>query len=162
MNDLDLSPSQQSQPSPQPVHAPSNRIPLSTRAEPLRIALAEDNGVLRRLLTLVLMRDGHDVVETRDATELLDLLAASYLDAATVPFDLVICEQSLPGLTGIAVLAGLRTRDRATPFILITGDEEAKTRARRLGAVVLDHPFTLAAIRRAIRQSAELPPPAND
>ena len=154
MNDLDVS--------PQPTRAATENVTLSPPTEPLRIALTEDNGALRRLLVLVLMRDGHDVVESRDAVELLDVLADGYLDAAAPPFDLVICEQTLPGIAGLSVLAGLRARDRRTPFILITGDEAVQMRARRLGAVVLDHPFTLAAIRRAIRQSREVPLPAND
>ncbi len=139
-----------------------DKVSLGPRTEPLRIALTEDNRVRRRLLTLVLMRDGHEVIETRDAVELLDLLAAGYVDAGAPSFDLVICEQGLPDVAGLSVLAGLRARDRKTPFILITGDEQVQTRARRLGAVVLDHPFTLAGIRRAIRQSRDVPVPAND
>jgi DNA-binding response OmpR family regulator len=156
MNDLDVSLF------PPATATATEKLPLSAASEPLRIALTEDDGVLRRLLTLVLLRDGHDVVESRDASELLDLLADSYVDAQSTPFDLVICEQTLPGIMGLAVLAGLRAQDRRTPFILITADEEVQIRARRLGAVVLDHPFTLAAIRRAIRQSREVPLPAND
>jgi len=144
------------------VDVSGTQVPLVTRTESLRIVLTEDNSVLRHLLALVLLRDGHEVTETHDAAELLDLMASSYVDGGAAPFDLVICEQTLPGMTGIAVLAGLRTRDRATPFILITGDEEVQKRARRLGGIVLDHPFTLAAIRRAVRESAELPPPCND
>jgi CheY-like chemotaxis protein len=155
MNENDLS--------PQPVPARSDRARPSPRStEPLRIVLAEDNGTMRRLLMLVLLRDGHEVVETRDAAELLDLLAAGYIEGIAAPFDLVICEQTLPGIAGLSVLAGLRTTDRTTPFILMTGDEDVQKRARGLGAVVLDHPFTLAAIRRAVRESADFPPPAND
>ena len=123
---------------------------------PQRILIAEDNGALRRLLALVLRRDGHDVVEACDAGELLEALGSSWIDGGDAPIDLVICEQSLPGIAGLSVLAGLRSRDRLTPFILMTADEEVQGRARRLGAVVLDHPFNVAAIRRAIRESAEL------
>ena len=74
----------------------------------------------------------------------------------------MICEHALPGLAGLSVLAGLRSRDRATPFILMTGNEDVQRRARRLRAVVLDHPFNVAAIRAAIRQSADLARIAND
>jgi CheY-like chemotaxis protein len=156
MNDLDLS---RSAPS---VDVSQPQVPLAAPSEPLRIALAEDNGALRRLLTLVLLRDGHEVSEARDAAELLELMASCYAGGGAAPFDLVICEQTMPGISGISVLAGLRTRDRTTPFILITADEDVQQRARRLGGVVLDHPFTLAAIRRAIREAAEFPPPRND
>jgi CheY-like chemotaxis protein len=131
-------------------------------ASSLRILIAEDNGALRRLLALVLMRDGHEVVQTSDAGELLEALASALIEDGGSPYDLVICEHTLPGIVGLAVLAGLRARDRVTPFILITGDEDVQKIARRLGAVVLDHPFNVAAIRGAIQQSAALVTAAND
>ncbi len=117
---------------------------------------------MRRLLTLVLRRDGHEVTEAYDAGELLELLASSLIEGGSAPIDLVICEHALPGIAGLSVLAGLRSRDRTTPFILMTGNEDVQRRARRLRAVVLDHPFNVAAIRDAIRQSADLARIAND
>jgi len=138
------------------------RTPSEAMRAPLKIMVAEDSGALRRLLALVLERDGHEVVEARDAGELLEALASAIVDEDGSPFDLVICEQTLPGVVGLSVLAGLRGSDRTTPFILITGDQDVQERARFLGAVVLDHPFNVAAIRGAIRQSTEPGRAAND
>ena len=162
MNDPNVSPVELSAPSD--VSARSTRVVLAFERRALRILVAEDNRTLRRLLALVLRRDGHEVVETCDAGELLEALASSWIqgDGESAPIDLVICEQALPGLAGLTVLAGLRGRDRVTPFILMTGNEEVQRRARRLRAVVLDHPFNVAAIRDAIRQSADLARIAND
>src|SRR5262252_1207898 len=69
---------------------------------PLRVLVAEDNHTLRRLLALVLRRDGHEVVEACDAGELLETLASSWIqsDGDSAPIDLVICEHALPGLAG--------------------------------------------------------------
>ncbi len=164
MNDPYVSPVELSAPSDasaRPFHA---RVGLDLERAPLRILDAEDNRTLRRLLALVLRRDGHEVVEACDAGELLETLASSWIhgDGGSAPIGLVICEHALPGLLGLSVLAGLRSRDRATPFILMTGNEEVQRRARRLRAVVLDHPFNVAAIRAAIRQSADLARIAND
>jgi CheY-like chemotaxis protein len=156
MNDLDSSSDLQA---PRAAHQP---LPLVPPRESLKIALAEDNGALRRLLTLILLREGHEVVETRDAGELLDQMASSYTGDEAAPFDLVICEQALPGIAGLSVLAGLRARAIKTPFILIASDQVVQVRARRLGAVVLDHPFTRAGIRSAVRQAYDVPLPAND
>jgi two-component system response regulator TctD len=144
------------------THSMNDPLGFSGGESSLRILVAEDNTALRRLLALVLLRDGHEVVETRDAGELLEALASSLVEEGEAAYDLVICEHSLPGIVGLAVLAGLRARDRSTPFILITGDEDVQDRARHLGAVVLDHPFSIAAIRGAIRQSAEQALAAND
>jgi CheY-like chemotaxis protein len=124
----------------------------------LKILLGEDNAEMRRLLSLVLQGDGHDVVETRDAGELLDTLAATLIEPAERRFDLVICEQSLPGISGLNLLAGLRSRAARTAFVLITGEEMVAARARRLGAAILESPFDVQAIRSAIR--ASWPPPA--
>lgn len=164
MNDPYLSPAELALPSDASVRGQSSpRVTLDFARAPLRILVAEDNGTLRRLLALVLRRDGHQVVEACDAGDLLELLASSWIEGeGGAPIDLVICEQALPGLAGLTVLAGLRTRDRATPFILMTGDEEVQRRARRLRAVVLDHPFNVAAIREAIQQSGDLARIAND
>lgn len=165
MNDTYLSPAELPVPSDASVRGQrSPRLTLDFARAPLRILVAEDNGTLRRLLALVLRRDGHHVVEVCDAGELLEELASSWIidDGGSAPIDLVICEQALPGLAGLTVLAGLRSRDRATPFILMTGDEEVQRRARRLRAVVLDHPFNVAAIRAAIQQSGDLARIAND
>jgi FixJ family two-component response regulator len=54
------------------------------------------------------------------------------------------------------VLAGLRVRDRATPFILMTGDADVRSKAGRLGAVVLDRPLTVTTLRGAIRRTADV------
>ncbi len=162
MNETQLSPAELPVPADASVRTCRTRASLEPGRAPLRILVAEDNRTLRRLLALVLGRDGHDVVEACDAGELLEMLASSWLDSGVAPIDLVICEQALPGLAGLTVLAGLRSRDRATPFILMTGNEDVQRRARRLRAVVLDHPFNVAAIRAAIRQSADLARIAND
>ena len=76
------------------------------------------------------------------------------------PFDVVICEQTLPGIPGLTVLAGLRSRQRATPFILVTDQPAVRERAGRLGAAVIDH-LDVQAIRAAVRRAAEVRP-AND
>jgi CheY-like chemotaxis protein len=138
-------------------HALARELHSDEREPSLRILLAEDSGELRRLLALVLHRDGHVVVEVRDAGELLDALASTLITPTQPRFDLVICEQTLRGLQGLTVLAGLRARDRETPFILISDDAEVQERAKRLGGVILGHPFNVEAIRSSIRKVA---PPA--
>ena len=126
----------------------------------LRILVAEDDADLRRLLAVALRRDGHAVIEARDAAELLEALASTLIEPVASPFDVVICEQTLPGIPGLSLLAGLRSRQRATPFILITDQAAVRERARRLGAAVVDH-LDVQAIRAAVRRAAEIGP-AND
>jgi CheY-like chemotaxis protein len=134
----------------------SGELRLVEQETSLRILLAEDDHELRRLLTLILHRDGHEIVEARDGGELLEALAATLLEPKRPDFDLIICEHALPGIPGLTVLAGLRSRDRDLPFILITGNVLVAANARRLGAVILRQPLSVEAIRSAIRRSAAL------
>jgi len=121
----------------------------------LRILLAEDNPELRRLMSFVLRREGHEVIEVRDGSALLETLAFSIVEGGRQRFDLVICEHLLPGMPGLAVLAGLRARDQDLPFILITGTSEVQAQARQLGAWVLSRPLTMDAIRRVVRHTED-------
>ena len=140
----------------------SSELRLEEPESSLRILLAEDDGEMRRLLALVLRRDGHRVIEARDGGELLEALAWTLVEPAREDFDLVICEQTLPGVPGLTVLEGLRARDRSTPFILITRNAGVAQRARSLDASILDRPFDVRAIRGAVRESADPLGPAND
>ena len=138
----------------------AREILLFEQETSLRLLVAEDDADLRRLLAVALRRDGHAVIEARDAAELLEALASTLIEPVASPFDVVICEQTLPGIPGLIVLAGLRSRQRATPFILVTDQEPVRERARRLGAATVDH-LDVQAIRAAVRRAAEIRP-AND
>jgi CheY-like chemotaxis protein len=153
----------------------------------LRVLLAEDDPTLRRLLALILRRSGHDVVEARDASELLEALAGPLVDPRAPAFDLIVCEQALPGMPGLSVLAGLRSRERVdvaglcpaesvaggrgnplrvppcdqTGFVLLTESPDVQRRARQLGAVALAAPFNVQTFETAVRLSTQRGP-AND
>jgi CheY-like chemotaxis protein len=133
------------------VGALVGRVPQA----PLRILLANGDRELRRLIGLVLRGDGHEVVEAADGRDMLDAIASLVIDGDR-PFDLIMSAQAMPGLPGVSVLAGLRSRGRRTPFVLMTGHPMVQAQARRLGAVVLDRPFDAAAIRRAVQQAEEM------
>ena len=141
-------------------HALVREILLFEQETSLRILVAEAEPDLRRLVGAALRRDGHDVVEARDGAELLEALAGTLVEPGASPFDLLVCEQRLPGMPGVNVLAGLRSRDRATPFVLVTEDPDIARRARRLGAEVLFR-LEVAAILAIARRVSGLTP-AND
>ena len=62
-----------------------------------------------------------------DGSELLEAIAALVIDGAR-PFDVIISAQAIPGIPGVSVLAGLRSRGRRTPFVLMTGNPVVKGR----------------------------------
>lgn len=126
-------------------------LPSPASGASLRILLAESEPELRRILALALRAEGHWVLEAADGGEMLEAIAALILDGDRQHFDLVVAEQDIPGIPGSAVLAGLRSRGRDTPFILLTDNATIAARARRLGAMVVERPSDVEAIQGAVR-----------
>lgn len=87
------------------------------------VYLAEDDDDLRGLMADALRRDGHEVVEARDGLELADLLDATTLDEAPLP-DLVVTDVSMPGMSGVQVLAAIRRNRWRVPVVIVTGHAE--------------------------------------
>ena len=103
----------------------------------------------------MLRSDGHQIVEAADGSELLEAIASLVIDGDRL-FDVIVAAQAMPGLPGVSVLLGLRSRGRRTPFVLMSGNPVVQGQARRLGAIVLDRPFDANAIRRAVQQADAL------
>ncbi|AAM39428.1 response regulator transcription factor [Xanthomonas campestris pv. campestris] len=96
----------------------------------LRIALADDQVLVRAALRALLQQQGITVVcEADDGQALLDALA-------THNVDVVLSDIRMPGLDGIAALEQLRARGDRTPVLLLTtfDDSELLLRACEAGA----------------------------
>jgi len=141
--------------SPSSVEGGARRSVSHAPGAPLRILLADGDRDLRRLVALALRSDGHEIVEAADGRELLEAIAPLVIDGDQL-FDVIVAAQAIPGLPGVSVLSGLRSRGRRTPFVLMSGNPVVQGQARRLGAIVLDRPFDASAIRRAVQQADAL------
>ena len=97
---------------------------------PIRIALADDQALVRAGLRVLLQQQGIEIVfEADDGQALLDALH-------TTPVDIVLSDIRMPGMDGIAALEALRARGDATPVLLLTtfDDAELLLRATEAGA----------------------------
>lgn len=99
-------------------------------AVPVRIALADDQALVRAGLRALLER--HDIVivfEADSGTTLLEQLAAH-------PVDVILSDIRMPGLDGIEALTALRARGDTTPVLLLTtfDDSDLLLRATDAGA----------------------------
>ncbi len=103
---------------------------MSASATPVRVALADDQALVRAGLRALLERQGVVVAFEADGGE--DLLAK----LAATPVDVVLSDIRMPGMDGIAALTRLRERGDATPVLLLTTFDEADLllRARAAGA----------------------------
>jgi two-component system response regulator FlrC len=120
-----------------------------------RVLVVDDDDEMRALLRRTLEADGYEVAELSRGTHVLDTLRGD-------PFDLVILDKEMPGVTGLDLLPMLRHEFPRVPVVLVTafGGHQVAGRAIRLGAAsYLEKPFRLAQLRDAI--AGLLPPPAD-
>lgn len=80
-----------------------------------KVLVVDDDPTFRELLTNLLETAGCRVWTAQDG---LAGLAALY----NGPFDLILVDYRMPGMTGLDVTAYIRRSDTVTPIILITGD----------------------------------------
>jgi CheY-like chemotaxis protein len=80
-----------------------------------KVLVIDDDPTFRELLTDLLEMVGYDVWSAQDGLAGLDILYNG-------PFDLILTDYRMPGMTGVEVAAFIRKSDTVTPVILITGD----------------------------------------
>jgi CheY-like chemotaxis protein len=120
------------------------------------VLVAEDDPDMRRLVAAVLRGAGHRVVEATDGMQILDRIEATIWSARPHPFDVIVTDVHMPGLSGLDVLAALRCTRWTTPVILVTafGDAETRSEAQALGAIeVLDKPFKPDELKTAVSRA---------
>ena len=99
-------------------------------AAAVRVALADDQALVRAGLRALLQQQGiHVVLEADGGAELLEQLAQQ-------PVDVVLSDIRMPGTDGIQALQQLRARGDTTPVLLLTtfDDSELLLRATDAGA----------------------------
>ena len=157
---LEKAPKTEEKPTWKDARRPSGKL-LNGRDQP-RILVAEDDDEMRVLLFETLRREGYKVTACPDGLHLEDRLIVSEIGSQPTPFELIISDIRMPGLSGLEVLEGLQTCEASPPTILITafGDEETHAQARQLGAAaVFDKPFDLDDLLARVRDITPPHPP---
>lgn len=89
----------------------------------LRVLVAEDNEMNRRLLVRLLEKEGHQVSVAVDGQEALTM-------AISEGFDLILMDIQMPVMSGIDACAALRSRGITTPVLAITAHALPEFRER--------------------------------
>ncbi|MEF2070181.1 response regulator [Consotaella aegiceratis] len=113
-----------------------------------RILVAEDDPGVRVLVARALGLEGHAVVVAEDGEAALETLVKD--DGA---FDLLLSDIRMPAMTGIELAHEASARFPDLTILLMTGYAEQRESAEELDAIivgVVDKPFTVAEIRRAV------------
>jgi CheY-like chemotaxis protein len=123
----------------------------------IRVLVAEDDPLLREITCAGLEDHGFAVVCADDGRDAL----ARY--AAEGPFDVLLLDEEMPGLTGRELLARLRQQGHRVPTLLISGNlslDAEECAALGIGPV-LRKPLSFDDLARALRAAvaaAEAPP----
>ena len=88
----------------------------------MRLLVVEDEQKIARVIATALRGDGHAVDVVHDGDEGLAM-------AQTEPYDLLILDRMLPGMSGTDIVRQLRTEGHTMPILLLTalGTTEDKT-----------------------------------
>lgn len=95
-----------------------------------KILLAEDESVLRMLITDTLEDEGHDVVEAGNGKEAVEIWEKRG------PFDLVILDYMMPVYTGLEVLTRLKEMElkHFPPVLILTAKSQESVRKEVLAS----------------------------
>lgn len=94
-----------------------------------RILCTEDDPDSRELLVFILESADYDVTVTADSADALSL-------AQSKPFDLILVDNWMPGLSGPELTSEVRKFNKSTPILFYSGAafESDKQKARDAGA----------------------------
>jgi len=113
-----------------------------------RVLLIDDEARVRTSLKMVL-EPTYDIYQAADAQEGLEVFRKEGPD-------LVLLDVILPGTDGLAVLETLRSENKMTPVIMLTGTKSVKTAvdAMKLGAAdYLSKPFDVEELRIVVNRA---------
>ncbi len=80
--------------------------------------VVDDEALVRRFVSTVLRHEGWSVVEAGSAVAALAMADAG-------PFDLLVTDYEMPGVTGVALALLLRKRDEDLPVLMVSGHPDA-------------------------------------
>lgn len=116
-----------------------------------RILVVDDELSMREFISILLEREGYEVLTAADAVTALARLAASDID-------LVISDVQMPGLSGLELLSRIKSDSPETAVLMITAFSTAEqaVEAMKLGAYdYLAKPFKVDEIKILVRNALE-------
>src|SRR5688572_17738697 len=122
-----------------------------------RVLIVDDDRALRHALAALLTEAGYTVQQAGDGTGAISSLEDD-------PFDIVLLDIGLPGMSGLDVLERMRASARPPLVIVMTADDTSGTlleAVRRQAFRYLRKPFAPAAIVEVIEEAIAAAPHAD-
>lgn len=124
-----------------------------------RILVIDDDETVRRLVTQLLQRDEYRFTEAGSGEQGVQF-------AGENPPDLILCDCTMPEMSGLEVLAAIRDADATSsiPFMFLTAtdDQGTRDRAAELGVTAfMSKPIQVRELRARVAHLllGEVPPP---
>jgi diguanylate cyclase (GGDEF)-like protein len=89
-------------------------------AHPETLLIVDDEAHILEMLRIELEQDGYHILVAQTAAQAFDLLAAKQVDV-------VVCDQRMPGMDGIAFLSKIKGLYPATVRVMLSANSESKT-----------------------------------
>ena len=121
------------------------------RSRSLNLLVIDDDPLLREALLNILQSEGHDVTLAEGGQAGIDMFVAR----SGAPFDAVFTDLGMPYVDGRAVAKAIKTHDRNTPVIMLTGWGQRLNTEQTVPPyvdVVLSKPPSLQDLRRALAE----------
>ncbi len=113
----------------------------------MKLLLAEDTSDLNRAVTAILKHEHYEVTSVLNGTDALQSILET-------PYDGIILDIMMPGLSGLEVLREIRKRRITTPVLLLTAKAEIDDRVSGLDAGADDYltkPFAMKELLARVR-----------
>ncbi len=135
------------------VDAGGGDLPLASEAprrhvEPSTIVVVDDNPIVRSLVCRLLEQEGHRVLSSENAEDVLDLSHGQLDD-----LDLLLTDYTLPKMSGLALSREIQSRIPGLPVILMSGYSKAaklKAEPDLAGVHFLQKPFVRSGLLEAV------------
>jgi len=109
------------------------------------ILIADDNGLVRNLVSLLMQHDGHFVLSAADGQEGLDL---SRRYPGTI--DLVITDLAMPRMNGTDLCARLLEERPGIKLLVMSGGDTSKIATQAINMPFLHKPFDAKTLREKV------------
>lgn len=116
-----------------------------------RILIVDDEPNMRRILSLILLEQNHEVTEAVGLKNALEILGSTQ-------FDLVITDKKMPDGDGFEILAFVRENEPSLPVVMLTAFAtiELAVEAMHLGAFdFISKPFVPEVVTAVVRRATE-------
>lgn len=146
---------------PIPAPVPVEAAALAAELRRARLLVVDDDPIVREITAEGLESEGYAVLSAADGPA-----ALAMLDAAEV-VDVIICDLSMPGMDGLAVIRKAQRRQQGLPAVLLTGFITNAAEIAVSGALsgsfsLLRKPATVSQLAERVAMLLEAQTPRNE